>query len=106
MIVEIKGVDAVEARNRIAFAIATNAEWVVPAGAGERRYAVFETNDKYVKGHNPQATIDAYFEPLYAELEGGGRAAMLYDLLALPLDTWHPRTAALAEQFGWIEKHG
>ncbi len=102
MIVEIKGVDAVEARNRIAFAIATNAEWVVPAGAGERRYAVFETNDKYVKGHNPQATIDAYFEPLYAELEGGGRAAMLYDLLALPLGTWHPRqvyeTAALAEQ--------
>jgi hypothetical protein len=44
-----------------------------------------------------------YFEPLFAEIDGGGAAAMLYDLLKMDLDGWHPRydipqTQALLEQ--------
>jgi hypothetical protein len=44
-----------------------------------------------------------YFKPLFEEIEGGGPAAMLYDMLRVDLDGWHPRenvpqTKALIEQ--------
>src|SRR3954453_15404114 len=44
----------------------------------------------------------AYFAPLYDEIAKGGLAAMLADLLAMPLQGWHPRavpkTDALRDQ--------
>jgi Mesyanzhinovviridae DNA primase len=76
--------------------MSTNDKWVVPASWDERRYAVFEVNPVYMQQRE-------YFELLFAEIDGDGAAAMVYDLLRLDLDGWHPRynipqTAALIEQ--------
>jgi hypothetical protein len=43
-----------------------------------------------------------WFEPIYRQMEDGGHAAMLFDLLARDLGDWHPRripkNAGLADQ--------
>jgi hypothetical protein len=94
--IEAKGVDAVPAPNRLHIILAGNEPWIVPAGADERRYAVFDLSSVRQQDH-------AYFAALRREMNTGGVAAMLYDLLAMNLDGWHPRqgiprTAALERQ--------
>lgn len=108
LVIEQKGIDPTSWTNRLGIIMAANADWVVPAGQKERRYAVFNVNGKKAGDYK-------YFEDLYAELENGGLAAMLHDLLAFDLGNWHPRlvpqTQALQEQklrsfdtrFEWFE---
>jgi hypothetical protein len=84
LMIEGKGVDAVTWPNMLHVIISSNSEWVVPAGPFERRYAVFDVSDT-------QRQKRGYFAPLFAELESGGLAAMLHDLLAMDLGHWHPR---------------
>jgi len=95
LMIEQKGIDATAWKNRLHVIMAANAEWVVPASHDERRYAVFEVS-------GARMNDEAYFRELYAEMRGGGLAAMLHDLLHLDLKDWHPRkivrTVALAEQ--------
>jgi hypothetical protein len=94
--IEPKGVDAFQVDNNLKIIMASNEEWVVPAGFDERRFAVFDVSEEHKQAKD-------YFTRLYAELENGGRAAMLYDLLHMDLGDWHPRydipqTAALQDQ--------
>lgn len=94
--IEGKGENLVTEPNHLHVVMASNEDWVVPAAADERRYAVFNV------AADRQGDRD-YFEALDRQLEDGGRAAMLHDLLALPLGDWHPRwnipqTDALAMQ--------
>jgi hypothetical protein len=94
--IEPKGIDAFPWPNRLAIIQSTNEKWVVPATWDERRYAVFEVNPIHMQKRD-------YFEPLFREIDGGGAAAMLYDLLRLDLNDWHPRydipqTKALVDQ--------
>jgi Mesyanzhinovviridae DNA primase len=94
--IEPKFFDATMNKNRLHIIMASNADWVVPASIDDRRFAVFDVSDKY-------RNDKSYFEPLYVEMEQGGIAAMMYDLLALDLGTWHPRyevpqTQALGDQ--------
>ncbi|MCF3592891.1 DUF5906 domain-containing protein [Rhodobacteraceae bacterium LMO-12] len=84
LMIEGKGVDAVTWPNMLHVIISSNSEWVVPAGPFERRYAVFDVAAT-------QRQRRGYFAPLFAELESGGLAAMLHDLLAMDLGRWHPR---------------
>lgn len=95
LMIEQKGVDATPWTNRLKVIMAANADWVVPAGAAERRYAVFNVSSKRVDDH-------AYFERVRAEMAAGGLSAMLHALSNLDLKGWHPRlivkTAALREQ--------
>ena len=96
LMVEQKGVDATPWRNRLHVIMAANAEWVVPASHDERRYAMFDVSNKRIRDH-------VYFEVIHYEMaHEGGLAAMLYDLLAVPLGKWHPRkivhTSALQAQ--------
>lgn len=84
LMIEGKGVDAVTWPNMLHVIISSNSEWVVPAGPFERRYAVFDVA-------TTQRQRRDYFAPLFAELESGGLAAMLHDLLAMDLGRWHPR---------------
>ncbi|WP_166486148.1 DUF5906 domain-containing protein [Jannaschia sp. CCS1] len=84
LMIEGKGVDAVTWPNMLHVIISSNSEWVVPAGPFERRYAVFDVAAT-------QRQKRGYFAPLFAELESGGLAAMLCDLLAMDLGRWHPR---------------
>lgn len=94
--IERKGVDVEHAPNCLSVCMASNERWCVPASQDERRFAVFEIH--------PDGRRDReYWRTLHAQLETGGRAAMLHDLLALQLGNWHPRdlppkTAALVEQ--------
>lgn len=94
--IEGKGVNTVQARNHLHVVMVSNDDWVVPAGMDERRFAVFE-----VSGH--RAGAEGYFATLGQQLEAGGAAAMLHDLLAMDLGSWHPRrdvpkTGALLKQ--------
>jgi hypothetical protein len=96
--IEPKYVTPFQTPNLLHIMMASNNDWVVPAGPTARRYAVFEVSNKY-RGDR------AYFKALQAEIERGGAAAMLYDLLRLDLGDWQPRelyeTAALIEQKQW-----
>lgn len=93
--IEQKGVDAQQWKNRVHLIMTANAEWVVPASHDERRYAVFNVSNKRLKD-------EKYFAALYREMNEGGLAAMLHDLLQVDLKDWHPRripnTEALREQ--------
>lgn len=84
--IERKGVDVVQAENHLHVVMASNRDWVVPAGIGARRFAVFAVSD-HRKGDRD------YFSTLVAETEAGGLAAMVHDLLALDLGRWHPEGA-------------
>jgi hypothetical protein len=80
---EGKGRDATLGRNRIHLMMASNNDWVVPASAEARRFAVFDVSSIHRQDQ-------AYFGPIIAEMdidgEAAGIAAMLYDLHRLPLD--------------------
>jgi hypothetical protein len=102
LMIEQKGIDPVQWPNRLHVAMAANADWVVPASAGERRYAVFKCADTYVRDQGDAVSREAYFKALHRELENGGLEAMLYDLRHWELGEWHPRqiyeTEGLREQ--------
>jgi hypothetical protein len=96
LIIEPKGIDSFNWLNRLGIIFTTNEHWVVPATSDERRYAVFEVSPK-------QMQQDDYFTPLFAQIDGGGAAAMLWELLREDLKGWHPRlevpkTKALRDQ--------
>jgi hypothetical protein len=86
MMIEPKGVNAFQWPNRLAIYMAANEDWVVPASHDERRYAIGGVSEA-------RKQQKAYFGPLFAELAGGGAAAMLWDLRRMDLDGWHPRDA-------------
>jgi hypothetical protein len=82
--------------NHIKLIMASNEDMIVPISNNDRRFAVFDVSAK----HQKDAT---YFDPLYAQMNSGGLAAMLHELLTMDLGDWHPRknipdTAARNEQ--------
>jgi hypothetical protein len=93
--IEPKGRDPIEEPNRLHVMLASNNDWVVPAGVHERRFVVQQVADTHRQ--DPE-----WFGPIYKQLRSGGYEAMLFDLLERDLGDWHPRqiirTAALAEQ--------
>ncbi len=95
LFIEAKGRDGVTVPNMLHVMMASNEKWVVPAGEHERRYAVFQVSEE-------KRQDQCWFEPIYKQLEDGGYAAMLHDLLHRELGEWHPRqipmTDALREQ--------
>lgn len=84
LLIEGKGENAVMSPNYLHIVMASNEKWVVPAGDDERRFAVFDVS-------GARQGDQAYWNALVAELDGGGLAAMLFDLLAMDLRDWHPR---------------
>jgi hypothetical protein len=93
--VEAKYAAARNVRNCLHILMASNDDWVVPAGAQERRFCVIDVAD------SRQQDI-GYFGRIRQQMEDGGLAAMLHDLLALDLsgfDVWKvPHTKAGTEQ--------
>jgi hypothetical protein len=77
--------------------VASNNDWFVPAGMGDRRWFILDVADTYAgTGHRE------YWEALYAEIDTGGAEAMFYELLNIDLSTFNvravPHTAAKAHQ--------
>jgi hypothetical protein len=93
--IERKGHDVVFARNRIHLLIASNDQWIVPAGHDERRFAVLDVAADHAQDHR-------YFAALEEQLQHGGFAAMLHDLLTYDYSDVNlrkpPTTAALFDQ--------
>jgi Family of unknown function (DUF5906) len=94
--IEGKGKDVLRAPNHLAVGMASNKRWMVPAGIGARRFAVFDVSPRY-KGK------EDYFSKLFAQAGRGGWSAMLFDLRRMDLEDWHPEanrptTQALRDQ--------
>jgi hypothetical protein len=93
--IEAKGVDAKTARNVLHVVMATNEDWAVPAGVSARRFCVLRLSEA-------RRQDTTYFRSLRQEMQGGGIAAMLRDLLAHDMAAFNPyaapSTAALAAQ--------
>lgn len=94
--IEKKFCDPTSAKNYSCIMIASNSEWVVPAGAHERRYFVLHVSDAKMQDKPYFAALD---RQMY---QFGGLEAMLYDLLRRDLSNFDvrtpPRTAALDQQ--------
>ena len=74
--VEAKFKDCITLPNRLHLIMASNEPWVVNADLSERRMQCFEMADTC-------AMDRSYFQPLVDDLEAGGYAALLYELLHL-----------------------
>jgi hypothetical protein len=84
---EAKFRDPIMVDNRLRIMVASNEDWVIPAGVGDRRWFVLNVADTYAGGYQE------YWDALYAEVENGGAAAMLNDLLAIDLSGFNVRAA-------------
>lgn len=96
IMVEGKGVDAETSPNYTHVIMASNSHWVVPAGAGERRYCVIDVGEDKM-----QDTV--YFKALAKKMESeGGYEALLHLLMTFDLSNFEvrnfPRTKALQDQ--------
>src|SRR5262249_1568158 len=74
LMIEPKFFDATMNKNRLHIIIASNMNWVVPVAIDDRRFVETDVLEKYRNDKN-------YFQPLYQEIQNGGGAAMLHDLL-------------------------
>lgn len=93
--VEPKGKDAFSVKNHINIIMASNNQWVVPAGMEERRFMVTDVSDKRIQDKN-------YFRQIHNQMKNGGLEAMFHDLLELDISNIDirtiPRTEALLDQ--------
>jgi hypothetical protein len=93
--IEQKGKEASQERNRIKLIIASNYDWVVPAGTKSRRFCVFDVKSDQMQNRD-------YFKAINEELELGGYSKMLDELLNIDLRNFDvskaPKTDALIEQ--------
>lgn len=76
--IERKGLDSVQERNCVHLFMATNENWAVPAMLKERRFFALRVSD------TRQGDF-SYFTALQKEIDSGGLAALLKDLLAMPV---------------------
>jgi hypothetical protein len=92
---EPKGVDPRQEISCVHLFLASNSDWVVPASPDDRRAFVLDVLDTH------RNDVE-YFAAIQAQMEAGGYAAMLHDLLAHDLTGFkvqhYPDTAALQEQ--------
>ncbi len=95
MMVEKKGIDATDERSFLHVMMASNSEWVVPAGPDDRRFVMLDVDDSHVADAS-------YWGAINAELRNGGYEAILYFLMSRDIREFDPRvkptTAALQEQ--------
>jgi hypothetical protein len=94
-LIEMKGKEAFVVNNLIRFFVTGNPDWLVPAGFTERRFAVFDVDDRHIQDH-------AYFAAIDEQMNNGGREALLHHLKNFNLSTVNlrviPKTTALLEQ--------
>jgi hypothetical protein len=93
--IEAKYSDVVEVPNTLHVWMASNRDWVVPAALHARRFFVLDVADNRV-GHWE------YFAEIHQQMEQGGLAAMIHELLNRDISAFNareiPQTAALKTQ--------
>lgn len=98
---EAKGVDAVEVDNLNRVIIASNEDWIIPAGPQSRRWLVLNVRPD-VACHKP------YFDALFKEMDNGGRDALLHILKQRKITSnlrLAPHTEGLREQRRLSHRH-
>lgn len=107
--IERKNVNMLSVKNMIHMLVASNEKWVVPTGFDNRRFAIFGTSTK-------RKNDQAFFGAVQKELDSGGLAALLYDLLEFKSDVdlrripetrdlqEQKRLSADPEEAWWLEK--
>ena len=91
--VEAKFQSMNEVKNCLHVVLSTNEDLVAFTKEDSRRVYINEVDNKYAESidHGKNLKRRAYFDKIYKEMENGGRAAMLHDLLKLKLHNWQPR---------------
>jgi len=93
--VEPKGVDQEMVANCLHIMMASNEDWVVPAGYKERRFCVLDVSEAHMQD-------GAYFRKIAKAMKDGGYASLLAFLLAYDLSEFNirnlPQTQALQDQ--------
>jgi len=74
IVVEPKGKDVFNVKNHVNLVMASNEDWVIPAGLGERRFFMLDFDIKYPAG-------DPFWAALHNQMGNGGAEALFYDLL-------------------------
>ena len=94
---EAKFRDPIRVENRLRIIVASNNDWAIPAGIGDRRWFVLNVADTY-----SGIAHQNYWDAVYNQIDGGGAAAMLHDLLTMDVSSFNvravPHTAAKALQ--------
>lgn len=92
---EAKGIDAEAGPNFVHLLLASNEEWVVPAGMDDRRFFMLNVSDAQIKN-------TVYFGQIAHDLDNGGREALLHYLTTFELGDWKvqvvPQTDELSVQ--------
>nr|QIG67123.1 integrase protein [Rhizobium phage RHph_TM26] len=95
IMIEGKGVDAEIAPNYVHLMMASNGEWVVPAGVDDRRFFVLDVGSGRMQNKE-------YFSEIQQQLDNGGREAFLHYLMTKDLSGFevrhYPKTTALQDQ--------
>jgi len=94
MLLERKGIDAVIQRNLVHMMIASNSQWVIPAGVDSRRWLVLDVARDRKSDYE-------YFDAVQTELESGGKEAFLFEMMNRKITNnlrEAPNTEALIEQ--------
>lgn len=96
LMIESKGIDAVEMKNRLKILMASNNDWIAPATRDERRYFVLDVSSKFIGDSD-------YFNALHHDIENPAvQAAFLYDMLHRDISNFNvskvPDTKALQHQ--------
>jgi hypothetical protein len=93
--IEFKGKEPIRVLNFVRLFPTGNPDWLVPAGLEERRFAVLDVGEDHIQD-------GPYFAAIDAEMDSGGREALLYHLLNFDLSKVNlreiPKTAALLDQ--------
>lgn len=92
--IERKGAESYEAASMTRVVFCSNADWVVPAGIGERRFCVLDLSNRRRRHNN-------YFERMRLGMEAGGYGLLLWWLSRQPIsvDVRHaPETRGLLRQ--------
>ena len=98
---ESKGVDSVEVDNLAHLIIASNEEWIIPAGPQSRRWLVLNCSPD-------MANNKKYFDAIFHQMDNGGRAALLHMLMHRKITSnlrFAPVTKGLIEQRRLSHRH-
>jgi hypothetical protein len=93
--IEFKAGAVVQVTNYLHPMMASNEEWVVPASLKSRRWCIFDVTETESQNH-------VYFAAIQKQMDEGGHAAMLFELLARDISRSNlrkaPDTDALQQQ--------
>ena len=93
--IEAKGYDVESNPNFVHLIMASNEEWVVPAGPDERRFYILDVGEEHKQDTD-------YFKAIDQHMVNGGFSALLYYLMHYDLSEYNvfdvPQTEALSKQ--------